>query len=76
METLLQSWPSTHTGHSGPRRHVLTTTGSGDGGKAVHSDLEYLTRLDVTNPSFAFYLSMNWMVDGQVWLAEKQAGSV
>jgi hypothetical protein len=68
METLLQSWLSTHTGHSGPRRHVLTTTGSGDGGKAVHSDSEYLTGLDVTNPFFASPLSMDSMVDGRVWL--------
>src|SRR5580765_5427669 len=68
METLLQSWLSTHTGHSGPRRHVLTTTGSGDGGKAVHNHSEYVTRLDVTNAFFASPLSMNSMVDARVWL--------
>jgi hypothetical protein len=68
METLLQSWLPTHTGHTGPRRHVLTTTGSGDWGEAFHDGLEYLTVLDVTNPLFASYLSINWMVDGQVWL--------
>jgi hypothetical protein len=68
METLLQSWLSTHTGHSGPRRHALTTTGSRDGGKAVHNYSECLTGLDVTNPFFASLLSMDSMVDGRVWL--------
>src|SRR6266481_4372854 len=58
METLLQSWLSTHTGHSCPRRQVLTTTGSGNGGKAVHNDLGYLTWLGVTNAFFASQLSM------------------
>src|SRR6266446_10141378 len=52
METLLQSWLSTHTGHSAPRRHVLTTTGSRDGGKAVHNNLEYLIGLDVYKFTF------------------------
>src|SRR5437899_6636220 len=71
METLLQSCLSTHTGHSRPRRQVLTTTGSRDGSETAHDDLEYLTGLDVTNPLFASQLSVNSMVDRRVWLPHR-----
>jgi len=58
----------THTRHSGPRRHFLTTTGSVRWSEAVHGKLEYLTSLDVTNHLFVFdYHYFRWLRT-RIWL--------
>src|ERR1700756_4385445 len=67
-KAFLQSWHFTHTRHSGPRRHFLTTTGSVHRSEAVHRKLEYLTPLDATNHLFVFELSLFSMVGTRIWL--------
>src|SRR6266481_2370982 len=69
----LQSWHFTHTRHSGPRRHFLTTTGSVRWSEAVHRNSEYLTPLDVTNHLFVFELSVFSMAGTRIWLPPRVA---